>query len=99
MKIRVLENREQLGSEAARQAAGAILRAIRDNGLARVIAACAPSQLEFLESLVPYQQIDWALVELFHLDEYLGIPMDHPASFCRFLQERLIGKTGITNHH
>jgi glucosamine-6-phosphate deaminase len=43
--------------------------------------------------------IDWKRVEMFHLDEYIGLPASHPASFCRFLQERLIQKTGIVHHH
>jgi glucosamine-6-phosphate deaminase len=43
--------------------------------------------------------IDWTRVEMFHLDEYIGLPASHPASFCRFLQERLIQKTGIVHHH
>jgi len=44
-------------------------------------------------------EIDWQSVELFHLDEYIGLPMTHPASFCKYLQERLIRKTGIRKHH
>ena len=44
-------------------------------------------------------QIDWSRVEMFHLDEYVGIPAEHPASFRKFLRERLINKTGITHHH
>src|SRR5262249_45354940 len=43
--------------------------------------------------------IDWPKVEMFHLDEYVGIAESHPASFCRFLRERLIQKTGMTNYH
>src|SRR5208337_735479 len=83
----------------ADQAATSIIRAIRDRGTARVIAASAASQYEFLEALTAEPGIDWKRVELFHLDEYIGLPMTHPASFCKFLQERLIGKTGIVNYH
>src|SRR5262249_41618346 len=83
----------------AKQAATAIRSAIADRGVARVVAASAASQFDFLEALTATQGIDWAKVELFHLDEYIGLPMTHPASFCRFLQERLISKTGITKLH
>jgi glucosamine-6-phosphate deaminase len=64
-----------------------------------VVAASAASQFQFLEALTATPGIDWKEVELFHLDEYIGLPMTHPASFCKFLHEHLIGKTGITNHH
>ena len=99
MVVRVFEERNSLGQEAAAQATTAIRDAIAKRGRARVVAASAASQFEFLETLTATPGIDWKCVELFHLDEYIGLPMSHPASFCKFLQERLIGKTGITQHH
>src|ERR1700760_688156 len=99
MRLRVLEDRNSLGQAAAAQAATAIQRAIEDHGKARIIGASAASQFEFLENLTSTPGIDWKRVELFHLDEYIGLPMTHPASFCKFLQDRLIGKTGIGNYH
>jgi len=99
MRLRVFEERNSLGHAAAEQAAAAIQKAIRENGRARIIGASAASQFEFLEALTATPEIDWARVELFHLDEYIGLPMTHPASFCRFLQDRLISKTGITQYH
>jgi len=88
-----------LGKAAAAQAAAAIQRAIVEKGKARIIGASAASQFEFLETLTSTPGIDWKKVELFHLDEYIGLPMTHPASFCKFLQDRLISKTGIVNYH
>ena len=99
MRLRVLEGRNRLGSAAAAQAAAAIGRAIRQKGKARIIGASAASQSEFLEALTSTPGIDWTAVELFHLDEYIGLPKTHPASFCKFLQERLISKTGIVTYH
>lgn len=99
MILKVFEDKASLAKAAADQAATAVTRAIRDRGKARVIAASAASQFEFLEALTATPGIDWKRVELFHLDEYIGLPMSHPASFCKFLQERLIGKVGITNYH
>jgi glucosamine-6-phosphate deaminase len=69
------------------------------HGRARIIAATGAAQFEFLELLTRTTQIDWPHVEMFHLDEYIGIPAEHPASFRKFLRERLINKTGITHHH
>ena len=99
MLLRVFEDKSSLGNTAASQAAAAIRSAIADHGHARVVAASAASQFEFLEALTTTPGIDWSQVELFHLDEYIGLPMTHPASFCKFLQERLIAKTGISNFH
>jgi glucosamine-6-phosphate deaminase len=99
MILKQFEDKASLAKAAADQAATAVTRAIRDRGKARVIAASAASQFEFLEALTATPGIDWKRVELFHLDEYIGLPMSHPASFCKFLQERLIGKAGITNYH
>src|ERR1700757_1558205 len=99
MRLRVYENRKSLGHAAAVQAAAAIQNAIAQHGKARIIGASAASQFEFLEALTSTPGVDWKCVELFHLDEYIGLPMTHPASFCKFLQDRLISKTGIVNYH
>lgn len=88
-----------MGTAAAAQAAEAISRAIRENGLARVIGASAPSQLEFLAALVQHVEIDWKEVELFHLDEYIGVPVTHPASFTLFLNQHFVSKTGIRHFY
>ena len=99
MLLRVFDDKISLGKAAASQAAAAIRSAIAERGTARVVAASAASQFEFLEALTATPGILWKQVELFHLDEYIGLPMTHPASFCKFLHERLIAKTGITNFH
>jgi glucosamine-6-phosphate deaminase len=99
MHIRVLHDRPSLGEAAAAQAAPAIQRAISARGKARIIGASAASQFEFLDALIATPAIDWHRVELFHLDEYIGLPMTHPASFCKFLQDRLVSKTGIAQVH
>jgi glucosamine-6-phosphate deaminase len=99
MIFRIYDGKSALGKSAAAHAAGAIRRAIAERGRARVVAASAASQFQFLDALVAEPGIDWKKIELFHLDEYIGLPMTHPASFCKFLEERLISKTGITNTH
>jgi glucosamine-6-phosphate deaminase len=99
MLLKIFDDKVSLGKAAAAQAASAIRSATAEKGRARVVAASAASQFEFLEALTSTPGIRWEQVELFHLDEYIGLPMNHPASFCKFLQERLIAKTGITNYH
>ncbi len=99
MLIKVFEEKKNLARAAAEQAASSIRNAIRESGRARIIAATGASQFEFLEVLTAAADVDWQRVEMFHLDEYIGLPMSHPASFRRYLHERLIQKTGITNYH
>ena len=84
---------------AADQAAQSIRNAIAGNGRARIIVATGVSQLDFLESLVAAPGIAWRNVEMFHLDEYVGIGLDHPASFRRYLLDRFINTAGITRYH
>jgi glucosamine-6-phosphate deaminase len=97
--IKVFSDKIQLGETAARQAASAINRAIYERGRARIIAATGASQFEFLNALTKTPGLDWAKVEMFHLDEYAGLPIGHPASFRKYLLERLIEPAGIANYH
>jgi glucosamine-6-phosphate deaminase len=99
MIFRIYDEKSTLGKSAAAHAGSIIRGAIAQRGRARVVAASAASQFEFLDALVTEPGVDWQKVELFHLDEYIGLPMSHPASFCKFLEERLISKTGITTAH
>ena len=99
MLLKVFNDKVALGQAAAEQAANAIRRAIAERGTARIIAATAASQLEFLNALTKSPGIDWLKVEAFHLDEYIGLPLTHPGSFRKMLLEQLVGKTGISNYH
>jgi glucosamine-6-phosphate deaminase len=99
MMVRVFDDKKLLGEAAAEQASKAIRRAIGKQGIARIIAATGMSQVDFLDALTRDDKIDWRKVEMFHLDEYVGLPLTHPASFRKYLFERLIDKVGLTNHH
>src|SRR5665811_1031033 len=99
MLLKLFRDKVSLGQAAAEQAATAIGRAIAERGAARVIAATGASQFEFLDALTEAPGIDWTRVEAFHLDEYIGLPVTHPASFRKFLLERLVKKTGIVSFH
>ncbi|HEV2484948.1 MAG TPA: glucosamine-6-phosphate deaminase [Terracidiphilus sp.] len=99
MTIRFFDDKLALAKAAADRAAAVLQQALIERGHARIIAATGASQFEFLETLTARRDIDWPSVEMFHLDEYIGLPADHPASFRKFLRERLIAKTGITQYH
>jgi glucosamine-6-phosphate deaminase len=99
MLLRVFNDKTSLGKAAAEQAVTAIRQAIAERGWARIIAATAASQFEFLDALTKAADIDWTKVEAFHLDEYVGLPITHPGSFRKMLLEQLVRKTGITRYH
>jgi glucosamine-6-phosphate deaminase len=99
VQLKVFENKDSLAEAASRHAKASLEDAIVNRGEARLIAATGASQFEFLEALTALSDIDWNRVEMFHLDEYVGLPLDHPASFRKYLLERLITKTGIERYH
>jgi len=91
MQVKIFDTKQELGKAAAVDAAEIINRAIRDRDVAYVIAATGVSQFEFLDSLV-LEPIDWTKVTFFHLDEYAGLSELHPASFRRYLRERIVSR-------
>jgi glucosamine-6-phosphate deaminase len=97
--IRVCKEKREMAEAAANHASTILRQSIQQNGKARLIAATGAAQFDFLEVLTQLPDIQWDCVEMFHLDEYIGLPETHPASFCRFLRERLINKTGIRKYH
>jgi len=99
MVLKVFSDKSSLAKAAAEEAAATIRSAIRDRGQARVIAATGTSQFEFLAALTESADIDWGRVEVFHLDEYSGLPATHPASFRKILLERLVNRAGIAKFH
>ena len=99
MQVKTYIDRSTMSMAAARHAAQSLRIAIGARGDARIVAATGASQFDFLEALTAAPDIDWTRVEMFHLDEYVGLPIDHPASFRKYLLERLIRKTGMTRYH
>ncbi len=89
MNIEVFSDREQLSTSAARHAAEALRQAIGQRGKACVVAATGISQFDFLDHLAREPRTDWSRTIFFHLDEYLGLPPQHPAGFRHYLKERV----------
>ncbi|PYI53535.1 6-phosphogluconolactonase [Paenibacillus flagellatus] len=85
----VSDTPEQLGAAAAKQAADVVRAAVAANGRARIVLSTGASQFEFIRSFVR-EPIDWSKVDMFHLDEYVGLPESHVASFRRYLKERFV---------
>ncbi|MDP9375893.1 MAG: glucosamine-6-phosphate deaminase [Chloroflexota bacterium] len=89
MGVAVLASGRAVGEAAAEHAAGILAGAVRANGSARVIIATGNSQLPFVEALCVRAAIPWGRITAFHMDEYVGMTEAHPASFRRWIRERI----------
>lgn len=89
MIINISADAEELGYKAAKAAAVYLREAVDKNGEARMILSTGNSQFETLRSLLE-EEVEWGKVEVFHLDEYIGLPVTHMASFRKYLYERFI---------
>jgi glucosamine-6-phosphate deaminase len=99
MKITIHETSAAAAQAASAAAAGILREAIAARGRAVFVAATGNSQLEFLKHLTAAPEISWKHTTMFHLDEYIGIPSSHPASFRRYLRERLTSRVPVGNVH
>jgi glucosamine-6-phosphate deaminase len=90
VEIQFLDTKKMCGLAAADKACEVLAKAIATKGHASFIAATGASQFDFLKALTGKGSIDWKRTTMYHLDEYIGLSEDHPASFRRYLQERLI---------
>jgi len=99
MNVIISDDAEQLGQRAGSEAADLIRQAIDARGQANIIVATGASQFAALETLCVAEGIGWPRVTGFHLDEYLGLPMSHPASFRGYLKQRLVDRVPIGAFH
>lgn len=90
MRVRIFNTPVELGKAAGADAAALIRKAIESNGTANIILATGTSQFETLNQLITEKNIDWSKVVMFHLDEYIGLSENHPASFVKYLRERFL---------
>jgi glucosamine-6-phosphate deaminase len=94
MKTKTFDTPQVMGEAAGNQAALQIEAAIKEYQEANIILATGASQFHTLKTLINYDIIDWSKVTVFHLDEYIGIDDNHPASFRKYLRERFLDKVG-----
>ncbi len=100
LDVRVLPDTQALARAAADQAAEAIRRAVATNGVAHAMFATGNSQLAFVDALVSRTAgIPWGDVVVFHMDEYVGIGPEHPASFQRWIRHRIVEPTAPRAAH
>ena len=95
MNLTICKDKLTCGAEAAKFGAAKIRQAIAEQGECRIILATGASQFEMLSALLKEEGIDWSKVTMFHLDEYVGLPYSHPASFRKYLMERFVEKLPV----
>lgn len=98
MNINIYPNSQDLGQAAAAHTAQKLEEAIASKGFAYLVLSTGASQLATVEALV-HSAVQWDKVEMFHLDEYVGLPITHKASFRRYLQERFVSKLPLRAAH
>ncbi|HSF53437.1 MAG TPA: glucosamine-6-phosphate deaminase, partial [Algoriphagus sp.] len=92
MKIIISPDPTEMGQRAGKAGAELIRKAIQTQGFANIILATGTSQFETLNQLLEEKNIDWTKVTVFHLDEYIGLPITHPASFRKYLKVRFFNQ-------
>lgn len=95
MNVQIAHSMTETGRLAAAHGAGLIAAAIDARGHAAIVVATGSSQFSLYDDLVGRTEIDWRRVTAFHLDEYIGLSGDHPASFRRYLRERLVERLPV----
>lgn len=90
LRVQIFDTIEQLAAAAADDLSAVLRQAIAERGEASAIFATGNSQLIFYDQLCARDDIAWDRVTVFHMDEYLGLPEQHPASFRRYMRERLV---------
>jgi glucosamine-6-phosphate deaminase len=99
LRVRIADDAGALAQGAASEAAAALRDAVARRGRAHAMLATGNSQVRFLEVLVGRDDVDWSRVTAFHMDEYVGIGADHPASFCRYMRERVASRVALREFH
>jgi glucosamine-6-phosphate deaminase len=99
LNIEIHPDRAKLGAAAAARASLILRGAIAENGSARIILASSPSQNEFLASLTCAPEIDWSRVTIFHMDEFVGMPSFHHASFRKYQIEHVLMRVRAAAFH
>lgn len=89
LDVHIFETKADLGARAAQFVSEKLSAALEKNGAATLILATGASQFEFLDSL-KHENIDWSRITVFHLDEYKDMSIEHPASFRKYLKERIL---------
>lgn len=92
LQTKIYDTRASMGREAVKAASEKIRELLTQKGEINIIFAAAPSQNEFLASLLQNEQVEWGRINAFHMDEYIGLEESAPQGFGNFLRDRIFGK-------
>lgn len=93
----ILPTVEEMGKAAADYGASLLREILLTKERVNLVVATGASQFTVLSNLISQTDIDWSRVHGFHLDEYVGVSDNHPASFCRYLRERFVEKVPLAS--
>jgi len=99
LHVKICDTREDMGMCAAAGAAVSLREMLKKKSEVNVVFASAPSQEEFLATLLEAGYVDWSRVNAFHMDEYIGLPSDAPQNFGKFLRDRFFGRISFKSVH
>jgi glucosamine-6-phosphate deaminase len=99
LSVSVADTPDELATTAADEFARAVTAALAERQTVSVVLATGNSQLSFAEHVTARDDIDWSRISLFHMDEYRGMPADHPASFRRWMREQVVAKVPLRAFH
>lgn len=94
MKVKIFNTPKEAGAYASETAAELLNEAIAKKGVARIVLSTGASQFPFFDAIIR-EKVDWSKVEMFHLDEYIGIEKTHKASFVKYLEEKFTSKVSL----
>ena len=95
LRVKIFQDRTAMGADAARDVAAEMRRLLAEKAQINMIFAAAPSQSDFLAALIAEADIDWKRVNVFHMDEYIGIDNDHPQSFAKFVKTHVADQFAV----
>ena len=99
LKVKVYDSRDSMGKASALEAAELIKRLLKEKDELNIVFASAPSQNEFIDSLIKDKDIEWERINAFHMDEYIGLDPDAPQGFGNFLKEKIFSKVNLKSAH
>jgi glucosamine-6-phosphate deaminase len=99
LTVKIFKTRDEMGRAAAMELKMDLEARLAQESMVRMVFAAAPSQNEFLENLIRFDEVDWSRVEAFHMDEYIGLNEVAPERFGYFLKQKLFDKLPFGHVH
>ena len=100
LRVTIFDDRDSMGQAAAQHCISFLQNRLESPGDARIVVGSAPSQDEFFEHFTALSaDVDWSRIVVFHMDEYVGLPADHPQNFRRYQRDHLLARVSPGAFH